>query len=234
MKKSLVIMFILLFVISFLAAEQNQSGNQNKNQILGASCGTVTPGTQNECCVNKGYSGWDEEKWECKEQIQNITKEKNKIKSHYNNQSECPLNCTCSGSAVKCSFENGTRIMTVYAGKSGNIIVQIKEINASINVTLYKSGEKVYGIFKNNETKEIILPDEIKEKIRNKTKARFQNESINLTEEGEYHVQARKQAKLLWMFNVNERVQFNMDAETGEITRTKNSWWGFLARDVRD
>jgi hypothetical protein len=38
---------------------------ENDENIVGASCGTVTPGYQNECCVNKGYSGWDAEEFKC-------------------------------------------------------------------------------------------------------------------------------------------------------------------------
>ena len=33
--------------------------------ILGASCGTVTPGYQNECCARKGFDRWDAEEFTC-------------------------------------------------------------------------------------------------------------------------------------------------------------------------
>ena len=33
--------------------------------IVGASCGTVSPTGRNECCQNKGYNYWNEEKVEC-------------------------------------------------------------------------------------------------------------------------------------------------------------------------
>ena len=93
---------------------------------------------------------------------------------------ECPEECVCSGSTVKCTFENGTRVMTVYAGNSGNVIVQVKNLNMSTNVTLYKGENgKIYGVFNDNETREINLPDEIKEKLQNHTRTRLYNESIN-------------------------------------------------------
>jgi uncharacterized membrane protein YfhO len=164
-------------------------------------------------------------------QEQEIIQERNRIQTQYQNQSECPSDCSCSGSTIKCEFENSSRTMTIYAGKSGNMIVQVKEINASTNVTLYKSNGKVYGIFNGNETKEIILPDEAKEKIQNKTRTKLQNESINLTEEGNYEINAKKEAKLLWAIPIKERVRAQVNAETGEIIRTRNSWWGFLAKD---
>jgi hypothetical protein len=335
--------------------------------IVGASCGTVTPGYQNECCVNKGYSGWDSENFTCigenvqengrvraiggilrasagdnnenesndseenntrvacpmdakicpdgttvgrtgedcefkcpkqyniskervcckiygygtemnetnvlyritdkkectspenfvggnREIVNNsycineiqekrqefldkkweILQERNRIKSHYLNQSECPDNCTCTGSTVKCEFENGTRVMTVYAGKSGNIIVQVKNINASTNVTLYKSDGKVYGIFMGNDTHEIILPDDIKEIIKQGKRINWTEENITLNGTGFYHVEARKHARLFWVFPVKEKVHFEINSETGEITKTKTMWWGFLAKDVEE
>lgn len=30
------------------------------------------------------------------------------------------------------------------------------------------------------------------------------------------------------------RIKIEFNSETGEVTRTKNSWWGFLAKDVVD
>jgi hypothetical protein len=140
----------------------------------------------------------------------------------------------CYGSIAKCML-NGTREMTIHAGNSGNIIIQSKNFNSSTKVTLYKSEDgKVYGVFKNNETREIILPDEARERIQNRTKAKLQNENITLNENGEYEVQTRKQARLIWMIKVNEKSQFSVDAETGEVTHERNSWWGFLAKDTQE
>ena len=65
--------------------------------------------------------------------------------------------------------------MTVYAGNSGNVIVQVKNINMSTNVTLYKGENgKIYGVFKDNETKEIELPDKVMEKLRERNQKRLQ------------------------------------------------------------
>ncbi len=148
---------------------------------------------------------------------------------------ECPSDCVCTGSTLKCTFENGTRVMTVYAGKSGNVIVQIQNINMSTNVTLYKNEEgKVYGVFRNNETKEIKMPDEIREKLQNRTKTRLYNESINLTEEGYYEMDMNKRARLFWIVPVREHMEAQVNAETGETIEIRNPWWGFLAKDTRE
>lgn len=260
--------------------------------VVGASCGTVTPGTNNECCINKGYSGWNEtefkcigendeenetnvgtihnedneteevecDAWKCtkwgaclngvekrtctklsnctsQEQKPRLTKncsEKDKLQA-YNKTADCPENCTCSGSTVKCTSEDGTRTMTIYAGKSGNVIVQVKNINMSTNVTLYKSvNGTLYAVFKGNKTEAIILPDDVLNRIQERTKAKLSNESINLTEDGYYLVQSKKHARLFWLIPVRENIGAQVDAETGAIIKIRNPWWGFLARDVKD
>jgi len=325
MKKTLVILTCALFLITiagFALAEEDreipaaylsgESGNnETDSHLLGASCGTVAPGYQNECCVNKGYSGWDEEEFKCigeedeenneegalgayangeheneenqseenenecepwnctqwsdcvngtkirecvksqlnctedtenelndtEEEQPRLTKschEKEELK-HYERTIDCPEECVCSGSTIKCLFENGTREMTVYAGKSGNVIVQIKNINMSTNVTLYKNEEgKIYGNFRGNITHEVKLPDEIKERLQNHTRTRLYNESINLTEDGYYHIQGHKKSRLFWIVPVREHVRAEVNAETGETIKIRNSWWGFMARDERD
>lgn len=322
--------------------------NANTGTIVGAGCGTVTPGYQLECCLNNGYTGWNKEEWKCtnktksnddnneteegvvctmdvkvcpdgtqvgrtgedcefkcpkqyniskekvcckisesdieedsnqtkidieyeitdkkecsleeistkksREIVNNsycinqikenrqefinkkweIMQEKNRIKNNYFNQSECPDNCSCSGSTIRCEFENGTRILTITAGESGNVIVQVKNINASTNVTLYKADGKVYGVFTDNDTHQIILPDDIKDIIKEGKRTNWTDENITLNETGSYNVDAKKNARLFWIFPVKEKVQFSINSETGEITKTKTKWWGFLAKDVKE
>lgn len=207
-----------------------------------------------ECTIPEGFVGGNREivnKSYCIEQIkedrqeflenkEKIIRERNKIKHNYTNNSECPESCICSGSTLKCEFENGTRVMTVVAGNSGNVIVQVKNINASTNVTLYKADGKVYGVFKNNETHEIILPDEARERIKEREQNKegrrinWTNENITLNEEGFYEIQGKKKARLLWIVPVKEKFQSHVDAETGEVVHVRKAWWGFLARDVKE
>jgi hypothetical protein len=322
--------------------------NETEPPILGASCGTVTPGYQNECCERKGYEGWNQEEFKCItkeeqdelenesedndlvacpadaklcpdgtyvsrvgpdcefqkcaqqyniskemvcckvygygtgmeevnvkyiitgkkectvpenfvggdreivnksycieeikerrqeiiENIKEIIQEKNKIRAYYVNSSECPDSCSCSGSTIKCEFENGTSEMTVYAGNSGNVIVQIKNLNMSTSVTLYKGENgRVYGVFRGNETKEIHLPDEVKERLQNYTHRKLYNESINLTDDGYYKIEGKKKARLFWLIPVREHMRAEVNAETGETVKIRNPWWGFMARDVRE
>ncbi len=165
-------------------------------------------------------------------QIQKAIQTKNRLRI---GEGECPIDCTCTGSVMKCEFANGTRQMTITAGKSGNTIVQVKNVNMSTKVQLYKSEGEVYGVFKNNQTKIIkVFPDEVKEKIRQKIKARLENYNITLDEDGVYQVQAKKKVRLFFLIPVKEKVKAQIDSETGEIIKIRNPWWGFLARDVEE
>ncbi len=181
-------------------------------------------------CIN-GKCQWVELGEISRERIKEAIKEKNKINVTSKAWGSCPLECTCTGSTVKCILASG-REMTVYAGKSGNVIVQVKGENMTTNVTLYKSGEKLYGVFRNNETKIVrMLPDQVRERIRERIKARLQNENITLNEDGEYEYQAEKDARLFFVFKVKEKVNAKISAETGEVVQVNKVWWGFLAKD---
>ncbi len=170
----------------------------------------------------------------CK-QLKETIQEKHRLKFEAKTGQECAEECTCTGSTMKCTLDSG-REMTVYAGNSGNIIIKVKDTNMSTNVILYHHNNKTYGVFKGNETKEIkIMPDQVKEKIRQRIKQRTcECDEIELTEDAIYEVKTKKKARLFWIFPVREKARVNVDAETGEITKFRNPWWGFLANDVED
>ena len=79
-----------------------------------------------------------------------------------------------------------------------------------------------------------MLPDKAKERLQNHTRTKLHNESVNLTEEGYYQMQAKKKARLFWLIPVKENVHAKINAETGEAVKIRNPWWGFLARDVKE
>lgn len=168
-----------------------------------------------------------------KEEIKEVVREKNRIKFEERTGVECPEDCKCTGVTVKCLLDDGGREMTIYS-KSGNIIVQVKNINATTQVTLYHYNKTTYGIFKGNKTKEIILPDKVKEKVREKIKTRIENQDITLDENGFYQVQGQKRARFFFLFSVREKVKLQLDAENGEVVKIRNPWWGFLAKDVEE
>lgn len=226
MKNALVFIVLGMFLMSFafaangngiLQQDQTQAQNQDQTQTQ------AQDQTQTQTKIKA--------KIMTQAEIQELTQEKNKLKIQTQTQ-ECPDNCTCVGSVTKCDLGDGGREMTIRAGKSGNIIVQVKGVNMSTNVELYKLDGEVYGAFKNNQIRNInILPDEVKERIRARINANIEGEIIELDEEGVYQVQVRKRANFLGLFPVRERVRMEINSETGEVIRVRTSWWGFLARD---
>ncbi len=164
-------------------------------------------------------------------QIKELIQERNRLRIRANN-SQLPGNCSQEGETMKC-YINGTRTMTVTAGKSGNTIVQVQGANMSTNVTLYKSGNgTVYGIF-GNETLPVVLPDRIRERIRERLNGTITNESITLGEDGNYTAQTERKVKVLGIFPAQERVQLRLNAQNGLILQQKNPWWAFLASSVK-
>jgi len=188
---------------------------------------------QTECERNIRCS-WNGKIDECERKMNQIMR---KIELHVRNrlragiEGACPDECTCAGSTIKCDF-NGSRQMTVITGNSGNVIVQMKNANMSTKVELYKQNGTLWGIFRGNETGEIVMPDQIKERVRERLRQRDCDcENITLDEDGYYQVRAQKKARLFYIFPVREKTQLQLDAENGEIIRVRNPWWGFLAKD---
>ena len=161
-------------------------------------------------------------------QIQEIKQEKKRIKIQ---TGECPEECDCTGSVMKCALEKGGREMTVTAGQSGNIIMQVKGVNGSTNVTLYKSDGKMYGDF-DNGTREIrVMPDMVRNRIRERVERELEDEEIELDEDGVYQYRARKKVKIFGFIQARVRVRAEINSETGELIRIRNSWWAFLTSE---
>lgn len=162
----------------------------------------------------------------------NLTRKIHKLKERlqdYLNSSECPENCNCVGSTIKCETEGG-RVMTVVAGKSGNIIIQTKGVNASTTVILIKNQTGVFGNFSGKFRKLKFMPDEIKEKVLKKLKMRnCTNCSIELKEDGTYEMNVENKYRILGIFPKKIVIITKVDSETGEMIVIKRPWWRFLA-----
>ena len=222
MKKVVTLLVLALFLVSYASAYStkitpkaidNPEDGEQGNQIS----------TQNE-----GEATQVQARVLTQTQIQEIKKETKRIRIQ---EGECPEECDCTGSAMKCALEKGGREMTVTAGSSGNTIIQVKGVNGSTKATLYKSDGKIYGEF-NGETKEVrVMPDMVKDKVRERVEKELEDEEIELGEDGVYQYKAKKKVKLFGFIRTRTRVRAKINAETGELERIRNSWWAFLASD---
>jgi hypothetical protein len=208
--------------------------NENGEERVGASLQIVN----NSFCKQARERLKEQLKERLKAKLSEIEKreliqEKNRLKFEARTGVECPESCTCTGSVMKCTLANG-REMTIMAGNSGNTIVQVKGENMTTKVVLYKAEDgKVYGVFKNNETKQVrMLPDQVREKIKEKLARQLEKEDVTLTEDGTYQYDGEKKKKLFMFIPVNAMVRAEIDPETGEVLEiSKPKWWEFLATD---
>ncbi len=147
---------------------------------------------------------------------------------------ECPIGCECTGSVTECLLEDGTRTITIRAGDSGNTIIQIKGVDMKSEVFLYHHNGKIYGDFE-GEAKEIkVMPDEVKTTMRNRVQATLEDYNPELGDDAIYRVETKKKSRLFFLFPVREKISAQLSSQTGEIIHIRNSWWGFLARDVEE
>ena len=222
MKKVVTLFVLAIFLTSFAVARPitshaTEDGDNGQDNI------PTQTGTENE-----GESTQIQARVLTQAQVQEIKQEQKRIRIQ---EGECPEECDCTGSVMKCALENGGREMTVTAGQSGNIIIQVKGVEGSTNVTLYKSEGKMYGEF-GEETRQIrVMPDMVRDKIRERVKRELEEEEIELDEEGTYQYRARKRVRILGLFRARATVRAEINAETGELVRIRNSWWAFLATE---
>ena len=192
---------------------------------------------EDECVVPEDFVGGGREivsEKRCEEgytiRIQTALQERNRLRL---NASEIPENCTRTGSVIRCELQSG-KAMVVMAGSSGNTIIKFNGENVSTKAQLYHHNGEVYGVFE-NETKLIeYLPEQLREIIRERTRARLNNTNITLNDNGEYEYEAEKESRFLGLFKVREKVKWFIDPETGEIIREQGPWWGFLAKDIEE
>ena len=142
--------------------------------------------------------------------------------------------------------ENGQQLQIQ---EQANNRLQIKVGNASaqtsMNITQAQVQERTRLEVKlsNGKGAEIkIMPNTASEtamqRLRLKVCSAENNCQIELKEVGSgeqvraaYQVQAQKETKVLGLFRARMQVQAQIDAENGEVIRTKMPWWAFLATE---
>ncbi len=208
--------------------------SQRQEKACEWQCGGWTEcinGTKTRTCENpmNCTKAEPEESQACQIQQQS---EKKILKFENKTGEVCLEGCTCQGVVMRCNLAAG-REMVVYTS-SGNTIVQVQGINMTTNVTLYKEGDIIKGNFSGNREKEIILPDRVKENIKEKIKSTLENLEMELTNEGFYEAHGKKKARLFFIIPTKESINAQVNAENGQIISTSSSWWGFLARDRKE
>lgn len=166
------------------------------------------------------------------------------------NESECLEGCKCRGAVVSCPTETG-RIMTISAGRSGNvIIITFEKVNATTELELEQESvnnkTKLKAKLSDGSLSEIkILPDDASrralKRFRLKTCSEENNCTIELKEirkdakaRAVYDVQLERHSKILGIFKKKMQVGVEIDSENGEIIKVRKPWWAFLATEPEE
>lgn len=85
-----------------------------------------------------------------------------------------------------------------------------------------------------------VLPAEASAKVQEELKAKCEAEnctielkeiSVNGQAKLVYEVKTEKKAKILGLISTTEKVQADIDAETGATVAVRRPWWSFMARE---
>lgn len=138
-----------------------------------------------------------------------------------------------NGETLRFSQENGNIRLN-----AGNSTVNCKECNLS--------GEngKLKAMLSNGRNAEIkVMPSTASERALERLRLKVCNEScsIELKEVGEgnnskiaYEFKAEKRAKVFGIFGTNMEVETQIDAETGEVIKTRRPWWSFISSEEEE
>lgn len=193
--------FILLFALLTSSMVLAENGNQNQQGPLGQEIG---------------------------ERIQERTQER----------LQNGTSVTILGKEVKVKSETGKELEIEVEGIKAKTKINLSsEYNEAENKTSLKA-ELSNG--KNSSVK--IMPNTASERAMERLQLKVCNPDegcqIELKEVGEknqtratYEIKAKKEGKFLGLFKTKIDVEAQVDAETGEVIKTKKAWWAFLASE---
>ncbi|MBR9706583.1 hypothetical protein GOV14_06105 [Candidatus Pacearchaeota archaeon] len=154
------------------------------------------------------------------------------VKPHvaeYLDSLECPENCKCTGSVIKCETANG-REMTIIAGRSGNVIFQVKGVNATTRVEIIRNGSEFIGNFSGRMKRIKIMPDQVKNKTLKRLKMKNCTEcDVELLEDGSYEMKTKRKYRVFGIFPAKKTIVTRIDSESGEIISEKRPWWRIIS-----
>ena len=150
------------------------------------------------------------------------------------------------------SGQHEVEVQTMNKGESSQLKVKTdSEFGATIqsgdgkseaktSMTMKQEQNKTYAQLSNGKNAEIkVMPDSASQRALEVLGAKCEERGceMELKEVGKgdetkaaYEVQAKKEVKVLGFIKSQMRVQAQIDAENGEVIKTKNAWWGFLAK----
>jgi hypothetical protein len=148
------------------------------------------------------------------------------------------------------NYENSEgKQMQIQTGAGNEVRLQVGNVEAKSNMQIGSEHDPVQNKtmlktqLSNGKNAEIkVMPNTASEKAIERLQLKVCNSENNCTIElkevgsGEqvkvaYEVQAQKEARVLGLFKAKMQVQAQVDAETGEVIKTKKPWWAFLASE---
>ena len=141
--------------------------------------------------------------------------------------------------------ENGKQLR-IQEQSNNRIQLRSGNVAAETAMEMTQDGAKFQVKLSNGKNAEVkVMPDTASEKALERLRLRVCSEEnqcqIELKEVGKgeqvraaYEVQAQRQSKVLGLFKAQMRVQAQVDAENGEVIRTKKPWWAFMATEPEE
>lgn len=127
-------------------------------------------------------------------------------------------------------------------GEENRLRLQVGENYAECEegCNMTQEQNRIHVTMSNGMNSEIkIMPDVASERALERLKLKMcENCTLELKEVGEgnetkmaYEMKAQKRAKVLGIFGANMNVEADVDAETGEVIKSRKPWWAFLASE---
>ena len=201
MKKTLLLILLVFFGMTFVSADYEQGAGMRGNNLSGS-------GEQNAANADEGYGLRDRMMAKVgnyrgpQGQEMKLERLQNRFRLKVGNHTaDCDCNLTQEQS------QNRTRF---YAGLSNGRHAEVK-----------------------------VMPDRASETALARLRLHLcENCSLELKEVGKgnesklaYEFKAKKRARFLGIFNTEMDVGAEVDAENGEVIRTRKPWWAFLASE---
>ncbi|MDD3175953.1 MAG: hypothetical protein PHU51_05740 [Candidatus Nanoarchaeia archaeon] len=230
MKKIFLVLLVSLMTISLVFAAQGKTGQGDSNLVDDLTNSVLTDSQQESENNNGSQLNTDQQTQNQGENTQLQIQNQIRVQSGNYEVSE--------GKQMQIQTSTGNELKLKVGNVEARSNMQIgSEHNLTRNKTMLKAK------LSNGKTAEIkVMPDTASERAIERLQLKVCNSdnncSIELKEVGNnnqtklaYEVNAQKQARVLGLFKTQMQVQAQVDAETGEVIKSKKPWWAFLASE---